>query len=735
MSLSRRAFLRTATVAGTGLAIRFHLPPVATADAAAPVAFEPNAYLRIMPDNVVTLWVTRSEMGQGVRTSLPAVLADELEADLSRVRLEQAMPGARFKGIRLRTSGSGSSSSTFLALRRAAASAREMLRSAAAEMWSVDRSSCRMKSGSVFHLSSGRKVTYGQLAERASRQSVPPDPPLKNSSEFRFIGKSLKRVDGAAIVRGRAIYGFDVRVPGMLVAAVERCPYLGGKVAAFDGNKALALPGVHHVVPVNKGISTGVAVVAKTTWAALKGREALTVHWDEGPNKDFDSDRFVQALRSALAQDGYPIRRQGDTGKSLAAASRRLEAVYDFPFQAHAPLETMNCVADVSRDGCEVWAPTQTPETAHDDIAKMLGLPGEAVKVHTTLMGGGFGRRLFVDYVHEAVEISKAISKPVQVIWTRTDDMRHGFFQPASVNQIAAGFDADGRILAWVHKCVGSPLSMFGLPSEEEKKDLQRYAKDESPWGAFDNPYNFAAMKVDYVPVDSPVPSGSWRAVEYPPTVFARESFVDEMAHFLGKDPLQLRIELLQPGDLLTLGEQKIDRKRMIRVLEVIREKSGWANPPPHLAQDRRWGRGLALNIYHGGSYLAQVAEVSVARDLTDLRVHRIVCVFDCGLAINPAGLEGQAESGITWGLSATLHGKIDFRRGRAVQGTYADFRVMRMNEMPSIETHILPSDARPGGFGEHPVPPVAPAIANAVFAAVGKRVRKLPITAADLAM
>ncbi len=731
MKLSRRAFLQTATLAGTGLAIRFHLP--AAADAASPVFFEPNAYLRITPNNVVTLWVTRSEMGQGVRTSLPAVLADELEVDLARVKLEQAMPGVRFKGIRLRTSGSGSSSGTFLALRRAAASAREMLVSAAAEKWGVDRASCRAQSGSVVHLSSGRKLTYGELAERASRQSAPGDPPLKNSRDFRFVGKSLKRVDGPAIVRGQALYGIDIRVPGMLVAMVERCPFLGGKVATFNGSKALAIPGVRHVVPVKSGISTGVAVVAETTWSALKGREALSVQWEEGPNTDFDSDRFAQSLRTALTEEGYPIRRHGSADKLLATATKRLEAVYDFPFQAHAPLETMNCIADVHRDGCEVWAPSQTPETAQTDIVKMLGLPPETVKVHTTLIGGGFGRRLFVDYVHEAVEISKAVSKPIQVVWTRTDDTRHGFFHPASVNQLAAGFAADGHILAWVHKCVGSPLSMFGLPTEEEKKDLQRYAKEGSPWGAFDNPYNFGAMKVDYVSVDNPVPTGSWRAVEYPATVFARESFIDEIAHFLGKDPLQLRIDLLQPGDILDLGDQKIDRRRMIRVLEAVREKSGWSNPLARDAQNRRWGRGLAINIYHAGSYIAQVAEVSVARDLSDLRVHRIVCVVDCGLAINPAGLEGQAESGITWGLSATLHGKIDFRGGRAVQGTYGDFRVMRMNEMPVIETHILPSDARPGGFGEHPVPPVAPAVANAVCAAVGKRVRKLPITPAEL--
>jgi len=733
VKVSRRAFLQTATIAGTAFAIRFHLPSIARAASESPVVFEPNAYLRITADNVVTLYVTRSEMGQGVRTSLPAVLADELEVDLSSIKLEQAIPGARFKAIRLRTSGSGSSSATFLALRRAGASAREMLISAAAEAWGVDHASCRAQSGSVIHPASGRRASYGDLAKLAAKQTAPSDPRLKNSSDFRFIGTPIKRLDGPAIVRGQALYGVDVRVPGMLVAVVDRCPYLSGKVGGFDARAALASAGVRHVVPVKSGISTGVAVVADTTWAALKGREALRVQWKEGPHRDFDSDRFTQTMQSALAEEGYPVRRQGDAIKAMASASRRLEALYSYPFQAHAPVETMNCVADVRSNSCEVWAPSQTPETARDDIVKMLGVSPESVKVHTTLMGGGFGRRLFVDYVHEAVEISKAVGKPVQVVWTRADDTRHGFFHPASMNHLVTGLDRDGRILAWVHKCVDTPLSMFGLPTEEQKKDLQRYAKEGSPWGAFDNPYNFETMKVDAVPVDCPVPTGSWRAVEYPGTVFARESFVDEIAHALGRDPLQLRIDLLQPGDVLNLGDQKIDRRRMIRVLEVAREKSGWANPIAQPSPDRFAGRGLAINVYHGGSYIAQVAEVSVARDLGDLRVHRIVCVVDCGLAINPAGLEGQAESGITWGLSATLHGKIDFRGGRAIQATYSDFQVMRMNEMPVIATHILPSDARPGGFGEHPVPPVAPAVANAVFAATGKRARKLPITAADL--
>jgi isoquinoline 1-oxidoreductase beta subunit len=727
MKVTRRIFLRSSARAGAGLGIAFYLPVVSLGSDTN--AFQPNAYIRIASDNIITLWVTRSEMGQGVRTNLPAALAEELEVDLNKIRLEQAMPGARFKGIRLRTSGSGSSSATFRVLRKAGATAREMLISAAAERWRVTGSDCRAELGFIVHVPSGRKLSYGDLAEAAARQPVPAEPLLKNDKDFRLIGKPLKRIDGPEIVRGQAIYGIDVRVPGMLVAVMERCPYLGGKVSSLDGRKAMAVSGVRHVVPIRGGIFTGVAVVAGNTWSAMKGREVLEVVWDKGPNSDFDSDRFIEKLKAGFVQDGYPIRREGDWAKALGQSEKRLEAVYEYPFQAHAPLETMNCIADVRSTSCEVWVPTQTPETAHEDIMKKLGLPSDAIKIHTTLLGGGFGRRLFVDYVHEAVELSKAVGKPVQLVWTRTDDMRHGFFHPASVERLEAGLDSNGRVVVWMHKSVGSDLSMFGPLSEEDKKDLQHYAKDESPWGQFDNPYSFRAMKADYVPVDSPVPTGPWRSVFYPSRVFARESFVDEIASALKKDPLQFRIDVLQPGDRVKLGDQEIDRGRMIRVLELTREKSGWTRPLASTqAQSRLWGRGIAINIYQADSYMAQVAEVSVARDFSDLRIHRVFCVFDCGLPINPAGLEGQVESGITWGLSATLHGKIDFRAGRVRQGTYSDFRVMRMNEMPVIETHIVPSSSPPGGFGEHSVPPVAPAVANAVFAASGRRLRRLPL-------
>ena len=730
MKTTRRTFLKTGAIAGAGLVLVVESRGLAAADTA--TEFSPNAYIQIRPDNVVHLWVTRSEMGQGVRTTLPMMLADELEADWSQIQLEQAPTIARFKGIRLRTSGSGSTVGTYSALRKAGATARAMLIGAAAERWGVEAGACRAEAGTVEHVASGRKLTYGALAEAAARQAVPENPPLKDSKNFRYIGKPMKRADGPAIMTGRATYGLDTRIPGMLYAVMKRCPYLGGKLGSFNASKALAVPGVRHVVPIRSGVATGVAVVADHTWAAMKGADALEVTWDPGPNRNFDSDQFLQQMEQALGESGYFVRGDGDADKALPSAFRKLDAIYEFPFQAHAPLETMNCIADVRADSCEIWVPTQTPTTAQEDAAKLLGVPLDSVKVNVTLVGGGFGRRLFVDYVPEAVELSKAIGKPVQVVWSRSDDMRYGFFQPPSIVQISGGIDETGKPLVWMQRSVGCDLSMFGLPSEKDLADSRHYFNDGSPWGSFDNPYNFPNLKADFVRRNSPVPTGPWRAVEYPAQVFARESFVDEMAHAARRDPLDFRLELLQPGDVLKIGDQKIDRARMIKVLQVAAEKASWREPQISLP-GREWGRGLACNVYSEDCFIAQIAEVSVGKVARDIRVHRIVCAVDCGRVINPQGLEGQAESGITWGLTAALHGRIDFRNGGAVQENYLDYEVIRMDEAPVVETHIIPSEQSPGGFGETAVPPVAPAVANAIFAATGKRIRRLPITADKL--
>ena len=726
--ISRRDFVKSSAVAGAGLTLGVHAGlarVLVSENATAQAGFSPNVYLRIQPDEKILYWVTRSEMGQGVRTTLPLILAEELEVAPESLQLMQAQTTPVFRGVRLRTSGSGSSVGTARTLRKAGATAREMLISAAAAKWSVPRGECRAENGAVVHDAGGKRLSYGKLALAAAKLPVPQDPPLKEIKNFSRIGKPVRRSDGPEIVRGQARYGLDVRVPGMMYAALARCPYLGGKALKWDAAKTNAVAGVREIVPVTTGLATGIAVVADNNWAALRGASLLEVTWDAGPNRNFNSADYSTQLHEALKTDGFVSRHVGDADAALAGAKTRIDASYDYPFQAHATIEPMNATADVRKSSCEIWAPTQCPEVAQQDTAKILGLPLESVTVNVTLLGGGFGRRLIADYVPEAVEISRAIGKPVQVVWSRQDDMRHGSFQPAEAIFLASGLDENGNPLALIHKQAAADLSVLG----PQDADPLRYAKSGDPWGAFDNPYNFPAFKVDYVPVPCPVPTGPWRAVEYPSSVFARECFLDELAHAAGKDPLALRLELLAPRDTVTIGDSTINRRRLAKALEVAAEKSGWAKAMPREKDGRRWGRGIACNTYFGESYIAQVAEVSVGGE-GDVRAHRIVCAIDCGLVFNPLGLEGQAESAITWGLSATLKGQITFKNGGAEQSNYLDFPVMRMNDTPAMEFHILPSTDAPGGFGEHCVPPVMPAVANAVFAATGKRVRRLPIAA-----
>lgn len=720
-NIDRRDFLRSVGAAGAGLVLAFHLTSATVFSQSASVeSFSPSAFLSITSDNKITIWVTRSEMGQGVRTALPMMLADELEADWSQIEIKQASPGVKFKGIRLRTSGSGSVFGTWLPLRNAGAAAREMLISAAAQKWNVGRETCRAEKGKVLHIPSGKRLTYGELAEAAAKLPVPEKPPLKDSKDFKFIGQPTKRIDGAAIVSGSAIYGLDVKVPGMRYAVIAHSPVLGGKVVRWDDSKTKTVSGVLAIVPVTKGIANGVAVVAENLWAAMKGREVLNIIWDDGKHKNFSSELYVAQLRAALDGNSYTTRKEGEIEKFQANAATKLEAIYEYPFQAHAPLETMNCVADVKKDGCEIWVSTQTPETAYVEIPKMLGINPESVKINVPLLGGAFGRRLFVDYVYETVEISKAISAPVQVVWTRTDDMKFGFFHSSTVCQMKAGLDGEKKLTYLTHKTASSDLSMFGAPS----LNVKDYTDGGVPWGGYDNPYALPAYQSDYIHIDSPVPTGAWRAVGYPQNVFARECFIDEIAYAMGIDPLAFRLQLLD-APMLELGRYKIERKDLRRTLEVAAEKAGWTKPLPQ-EKNRRWGRGIACNVYHGATLITQIAEVSVD-DKNNLRVHRIVCVADCGQVVNPLGLEGQIESGIVWGLSAALRGEITFKNGQAEQSSYRDFKVLRIDEMPKVEIYTIPKQTRPSGVGEQPVAPVAPAVANAIFAATGKRLRRVP--------
>ncbi len=737
MACSRRDFL--GSCASAGFAIGFRIPAHRT-PGEPPVAFEPNAYLTITPDDRVTVYVTKLELGQGVRTLLPMMLAEELEADWARIRVEQAWPGGRFKGLELHTSGSSSTGDSYLVLRTAGATAREMLVGAAAARWKVNADSCRAERGAVRHPPSGRRLRYGQLAAEAARQPVPNAPSLKPTSAFRILGRPMRRVDGPAIVTGGARYGLDVKVPGMLYASIERAPTLGGRLVRYDSAAALRVPGVREVRAVTAGVHPGVAVLADDTWSALQGRAALSIEWAAGAGAPFDSERYLSQLPAALSGRQFPVRHEGDARTALTGATRRLAATYTFPFQVHTPLETQSCTADVRKDRAELWVATQTDVRTLQMAAKVTGLSEDRISLHPMLVGGGFGRRLFADFVAEAVQLSRDSGKPVQLLWTRQDEIRHGYFQPATIERFEAGIDPSGGLSALLHQTSASDLTIYDIhdgrniwtdPPKPPRAD-DSYAQDGSPWGAFDTPYHFPTLRVDCVDITSPVPVGPWRAVEYPSTVFGRESFLDEVAHATGRDPIDLRLALLPP-DVQRVGGQAIDRRRLRAVLTVVRERSGWGRPLAHTATHWR-GRGVAANVYHAGSYIAMVAEVGVARDLSGLRVERIVTVVDCGVPLNPLGITGQTESGITWGLSAALLGKMDFREGAPVQSSYSDFRVMTIDRMPALETHILPSETAPRGFGEHPVPTVAPAIANAVFAASGRRVRDLPISPERLA-
>lgn len=733
MSTSRRAFLKTAALGSASLVIAFDQNRLwaagknaAKKDAAkkeptgkdAKGQFKPNGWVQVGADGSVTLTIGKSEIGQGVRTSLALILADELEAEWSRVKLVQASPDPDFK--QLDTGRTSSVASSWKMLRQAGAAVREMLITAAAARWKVDRATCSATKGEIVHAASKRHFKFGELVADAARLPVPADPPLKKASDFRLIGKPAKCIDGRAIVTGAARYGIDARIPKMLCATIERPPWPGAKLKSSQEAKALAVHGVR-LVPCGSGI----AVVGETTWAALKGRAALAVEWEDPPKGAFDSEAHFKRLDEASEQKGIPTRRD-EAPPGTHPAVRTIFASYFFPFYAHAPVETMNCAADVQADHCKIWAPTQAPNLLQEEVAKFLGMAPEKVEVSVTLSGGGFGRRLAVDYALEAAEISRAVNAPVQVLWTRTDDMRHDYFQAASGHRLSAGLDSADAVVAWRHTKAGS-LDNLESPAAPAARDARFYRNLSR--GAYDVPYNIPSVETAFVPVDLPVRSGPWRAFSAPSSVFAREAFIDELAQVRGTDPLAFRLELLNGARLLMAGAlTSIDRGRLKHVLELVREKSGWG-----AALTARHGRGVACNIYDQDTYVAYVVDVAVD-NAGKVRVERVVAAVDCGLVVNPTGVEEQIQSGIMLGISCALLGEITFRGGTAQQATYADYGVARMRDAPAIEVHIVPSDApEPFGMSEPAVPPVAPAIVNAIFAATGKRIRRLPVRPEDL--
>ena len=713
--VDRRDFLKAGLAGATGLVIGFYLPgaPDAHGDpadaAAAPAAPAVlNAFIRVAPDESVTIIISKSEMGQGVVTSLSMLAAEELECDWKNVRTEFAPLDKAYVNPLFGMQGTGGSTSVVSSwepMCKAGATAREMLIAAAAQKWGVAASECHAENGAVIHAATNRRATFGSLAEAAAKLPVPTDVKLKDPGDFHVIGKPIKRLDTPIKVNGRAGFGIDTRRPGMLHAVVLRCPVFGGKVASFDAAQAKAVPGVKDVVQ----ISSGIAVVADNTWNAMQGRRALEVKWDEGPNAGLTSESLHKLQFERAQQPGVVARKDGDAAAALAGAAQKLEAVYEAPYQAHATMEPMNCVADVRADSVEVWAPTQFQTTSAALAATIAGVKPEAVNLHTTYLGGGFGRRGLTDFIGDAVETSKAVKAPVQVTWSREDDMQHDFYRPTSYVHISAGLNADGWPVAFTARAACDSVMSWFFPGS-----ITNGLDPNSVEGLQDIPYDIPNVLVDYQLVATPIPVGFWRSVGASQNGFFSESFVDELAAAAKKDPYEFRRHLLSKSP------------RHLGVLNLAAQKAGWGTPLPAGVY-----RGMAI-VRSFSTYVAQVAEIALDRSNGELKVQRVVCALDCGRTVNPAIVEQQAISGIIYGLSACLKSQITIDKGRVVQSNFDDNPLIRMNEAPAVEVYIVPSTERPSGMGEPCVPPVAPAVCNAIFSATGKRIRHLPVRTED---
>jgi isoquinoline 1-oxidoreductase subunit beta len=714
MTLSRRRFLQVSAT-GSGMLLGFSLlgcksetkqPPSESEAPAEPAAGpgigpggEPvdlNAWVRIDSDDTVTFTVSQSEMGQGVLTAFAMILAEELGADWSKVRAQHA-PADESKYGNQSTGGSTSVRGNYETLRKVGAAAREMLVAAAASRFGVDAGECRAADSVVSHAASGKRARYGELAKDAATVPTPDAPRLTEAKDFRLIGKPIKRLDTPSKVNGSAVYGIDVKVPGMLVAQVVHSPYPGGQVASFDASEATKVPGVREVVQ----IPTGVAVVADHFWAASKGRAALKVEWSAGDAAKLSNASIEKVLRAVVTK-GKPARIEGEPDKALAKATRKLKAVYRVPYLAHAPMEPLNCTVDLQGDRCDVWVSTQSPTRTQATVAEITGLPKESVVVHNAMLGGGFGRRAQVDFVIDAAHVAKAVGKPVKVIWTREDDIRGWQYRPVAYNELSGAVDAEGWPSVWIHR-IASPsvLEHLGMT-------LKDGIDGTSIEGASNLPYAIANLQVTYAKPELPVATWFWRSVGSSQNAYVTECFLDELARLGGKDPLEVRRRLLA------------NAPRHLRVLEAAAEKAGWGSPLPE-------GRARGLAVHECfGSLVAQVAEVSV--DGGRVRVHRVVCAVDCGDVINPDTIAAQMESSIAYGLSAALYGKIDLAEGKVVQSNFHDYPVLRMPEMPAVETHIVATGDPIGGIGEPGLPPIAPAVCNALLVLTGKPVRALPI-------
>ncbi|HEY6282283.1 MAG TPA: xanthine dehydrogenase family protein molybdopterin-binding subunit [Burkholderiales bacterium] len=709
--VSRRTFLKASAAAGGGLLLSFSVPGIfknsGAAGATPADVFAPNAFIRIGTDGRVTMIMGQVEMGQGMYTSIPMLLAEELEVGLDQVQLEHAPPDDKLYanplvGFQV-TGGSTSVRGLYLPMRRAGATARTMLVTAAAQTWNVNPASCRAQKGAVTHTPTGRTLTYGALAAKAAMLPVPDKVVLKDPKDFKLIGTPAKRLDTPAKVNGTAQYGIDVRLPGMKIATVAASPVLGGKLADLDDSKAKVIKGVRQIVRLDEAV----AVVADHMWAAKQGLAALAIRWEDGPNGSVSTADVVRGLDTASQQSGVVARKEGDAAAAIAGAVSKLEVVYEAPFLAHTTMEPMNCTVHVRPDSCEVWVGSQVLARAQATAAQVTGLPLEKVVVHNHLLGDGFGRRLEVDYVTQAVRIAKQVDGPVKVIWTREEDVQHDVYRPYYYDRMAAGLDARGRPVAWTHRIVGpSILARWAPPAF--KDGLDGDALD----GAVQLRYDIPAIQVEYVRHEEPVlNTGFWRGVGVTHNTFVVESFMDELAAAAKQDPFEYRRALLG----------KSPRARA--VLDLAAEKAGWGRKLPA-------GRGRGIALMYGGfwdTYLAQVAEITVSQS-GEVRVNRIVCAVDCGTIVNPDTVKAQIEGGVIFGIGGALWGEVTLKNGRVEQSNFHDVRALRMNETPVIEVHLVRNGEAPGGIGEPGTAVTAPALANAIFAATGKRIRRLPI-------
>ncbi len=714
LGLNRREFVAAGVAAGAGLVVGFYLPH---GGKSSQEVFSPNAYVRIAPDNKITIVVARSEMGQGVRTALPMILAEELEADWKQIEIEQA--GASTLYGDQGTGGSASVRTTWDPMRKAGAAARKMLISAAALTWGVPRSGCVAQGGSVLHGASKRRLSYGELAGKAATLPVPTDVPLKQSKDYKIVGQRLARVDTPAKVKGEPVFGIDFRMPGMKYAVLSRCPTIGGKVLSFDDKEAKKISGVSYAGKIG---DAAVAVVADSVWGAMEGRRVLNVSWDEGPNKDLNTASVIESLKLAAAKKGASLYAVGDVSK---AQGRRVSAEYQMPFMAHAPMEPGNCTAYFQGTRCELWAPTQVPQDCRDSVAKAVGLDPDQVKVNVTLMGGGFGRRLEFDYAVESALASKAlfdskigdskIGAPVKVIWTREDDMRFSTYRPASLHQLSAVLDGAGWPLAFTHRIIAPSIS--GQKGQPGPNGIDPDMPDEAAFV-----YGLPNVSLEYVPAETAVPLGWMRSVYALQVGFASESFIDELAAAAGKDPLEYRLHMLAQNK--DQGIQYFDTTwrpaRMRGVLQLAADKAGWGKPLPA-------GRYRGIACFGCFStYMAEVVEISMENDAP--RLHRVVAAVDCGQVVNPSILEQQIQGAIVYALTNALRAKITIEKGRVVQGNFDDYAPVRMDEAPVVEVYAVPSTEAPTGIGEPSAPPLAPALCNAIYAATKKRIRALPI-------